>query len=126
MVERRAPRWSELRELVRPRRLPGDATDRRLAAAATVGDLREIARRRVPRAVFDYTDGAAGAELSLRRAREAFARVEFRPSVLRDVSVVDPSTTVLGRPSALPLVFAPTGFTRLMHTQGEVAVGRVA
>jgi L-lactate dehydrogenase (cytochrome) len=126
VVERRAPRWSELRELVRPRRLPGDATDRRLAAAATVGDLREIARRRVPRAVFDYTDGAAGAELSLCRAREAFARVEFRPSVLRDVSVVDPSTSVLGRPSALPLVFAPTGFTRLMHTDGEVAVGRVA
>src|SRR3712207_4660219 len=99
---------------------------RSLAAAATVGDLREIARRRVPRAVFDYTDGAAGAETSLRRSREAFQRLEFRPSVLRDVSVVDPSTTVLGRPSALPLVFAPTGFTRLMHTEGEAAVGRVA
>ncbi|MGY1591341.1 alpha-hydroxy acid oxidase [Geodermatophilus sp. SYSU D00708] len=126
MVERRVPRWSELRELVRPRPLSGDATDRRLAAAATVGDLRTIARRRVPRAVFDYTDGAAGAEESLRRSREAFTRLEFRPSVLRDVSVVDPSTTVLGRPAALPLVFAPTGFTRLMHTEGESAVGRVA
>ena len=79
VVERRLPRWSELRELVRPRRLPGDATDRRLARAATIGDLREIARRRVPRAVFDYTDGAAGAEISLRRSREAFERVEFRP-----------------------------------------------
>ena len=79
MVERRVPRWSELRELARPRRPPGDATDRRLARAATVGDLREIARRRVPRAVFDYTDGAAGAEISLRRSRAAFERVEFRP-----------------------------------------------
>ena len=97
MVERRVPRWSELRELVRLRRLPGHATDRRLAAAATIGDLRETARRRVPRAVFDYTDGAAGAEVSLQRAREAFGRVEFRPSVLRDVSVVDPSTVLLGR-----------------------------
>jgi L-lactate dehydrogenase (cytochrome) len=126
MVERRAPRWSELRELVRPRRLPGDATDRRLARAATVGDLREQARRRAPRAVFDYTDGAAGAEISLRRMRDAFARVEFCPSVLRDVSAVDPSTTVLGAGAALPLAFAPTGFTRLMHTEGEVAVGRVA
>lgn len=126
MVERRVPRWSEFSELIRPRRLPGDATDRRLARAATVADLREMARRRVPRAVFDYTDGAAGAEISLRRSREAFERVEFFPSVLRDVSVVDPSTTILGAPSALPLVFAPTGFTRLMHTEGEPAVARVA
>jgi len=126
VVQRRVPRWSEFSELIRPRRLPGDATDRRLARAATIGDLREIARRRVPRAVFDYTDGAAGAEISLRRSREAFERVEFCPQVLRDVSVVDPSTTVLGAPSSLPLVFAPTGFTRLMHTEGEPAVARVA
>jgi L-lactate dehydrogenase (cytochrome) len=124
--ERRLPRWSELRDLTRPRRLPGDATDRRLARAATVADLREIARRRVPRAVFDYTDGAAGAELSLRRSRAAFERVEFRPRVLRDVTAADPSTTVLGARAALPLAFAPTGFTRLMHTEGEIAVGRVA
>jgi L-lactate dehydrogenase (cytochrome) len=126
VVERRVPRWSEFSELIRPRRLSGDATDRRLARAATIEDLRGIARRRVPRAVFDYTDGAAGAEISLRRSREAFQRVEFCPSVLRDVSVVDASTTVLGAPSALPLVFAPTGFTRLMHTEGEPAVARVA
>jgi len=126
VVERRLPRWSELREVVRPRRLPGDATARRLARAATVGDLREIARRRVPRAVFDYTDGAAGAEISLRRSREAFERVEFAPRVLRDVSAVDPSTTLLGARTDLPLVLAPTGFTRLMHTDGEPAVARVA
>jgi L-lactate dehydrogenase (cytochrome) len=126
VVERRVPRWSEFSELVRPRRLPGDATDRRLARAATIGDLRELARRTVPRAVFDYTDGAAGAEISLRRSREAFERIEFCPRVLRDVSVVDPSTTLLGAPSALPLAFAPTGFTRLMNSEGESAVGRVA
>jgi L-lactate dehydrogenase (cytochrome) len=126
LVERRVPRWSELTELVRVRRLPGDGTDRRLARAVDVTDLREIARRRVPQAVFDYTDGAAGAEISARRSREAFERVEFRPSVLRDVAVVDPSSTILGAPSALPLAFAPTGFTRLMHTEGEPAVARVA
>ena len=126
MVERRVPRWSEFSELVRPRRVPGDAIDRRLARAATIGDLRELARRTVPRAVFDYTDGAAGAEISLRRSREAFERIEFCPRVLRDVSVVDPSTTLLGARSALPLAFAPTGFTRLMHSEGESAVGRVA
>jgi L-lactate dehydrogenase (cytochrome) len=126
VVERQLPRWSELRQVVRPRRIAGDATARRLARAATVGDLREIARQRVPRAVFDYTDGAAGAEISLRRSREAFERVEFCPRVLRDVSAVDPSTTLLGGRSELTLVFAPTGFTRLMHTDGESAVGRVA
>lgn len=126
MVQRRVPQWSELRELIRPRPVSGSAVERRLARAPTISDLREQARRTVPRAVFDYTDGAAGAELSLARAREAFRRVEFRPSVLRDVATVDTSTTILGRPSALPLVFAPTGFTRLMHTEGESAVARVA
>jgi L-lactate dehydrogenase (cytochrome) len=101
-------------------------TQRRLSRALTVDDLRTAARRRTPRAVFDYTDGAAEAETSLRRAREAFERVEFQPRVLRDVTDVDPTTTVLGRPSALPLAFAPTGFTRMMHHQGERAVVRVA
>src|SRR4051812_39102718 len=124
VVERRMPRWSELEELIRPRRPAGPGSDRRLARAATVADLREMARRRVPRAVFDYTDGAAGEEISLRRSRAAFERVEFCPSVLRDVAVVDPATTVLGAASALPFAFAPTGFTRLMHTEGEPAGGR--
>jgi L-lactate dehydrogenase (cytochrome) len=100
--------------------------ERRLAGAASVADLRLLARRRAPRAVFDYTDGAAGDEIGLRRSRQAFGRVEFRSRVLRDVSDVDPTTTILGRPSALPLVFAPTGFTRMMHTEGEPAVARVA
>jgi L-lactate dehydrogenase (cytochrome) len=126
MTRRRLPRWSEFAPLLRVRRLPGDRTDRRLARAVTVDDLREVARRRTPRAVFDYTDGAAGDELSLRRSRDAFARVEFVPSVLRDVSTVDTSTTLLGHPSTLPLAFAPTGFTRMMHHEGETAVARVA
>ena len=85
-----------------------------------------MAKRRTPRAVFDYTDGGAGREVGLRRSRAAFDRVEFVPSVLRDVSSVDVSTTVLGRPAALPLVLAPTGFTRMMNHQGEPAVGRAA
>jgi L-lactate dehydrogenase (cytochrome) len=103
-----------------------DPTARRLASAASIRDLRLLARRRAPRAVFDYTDGGAGDEISLRRSRAAFAAVEFQPRVLRDVAAVDPSAVVLGRPAALPLVFAPTGFTRMMHTQGEPAVARVA
>jgi L-lactate dehydrogenase (cytochrome) len=126
MARRRLPRWSEFAPLLRPRRLPGDRTDRRLARALTVADLRDLARRRAPRAVFDYADGGAGDEHSLRRARTAFGRVEFAPRVLRDVSSVDTSTTLLGRPATLPLVFAPTGFTRMMHHEGEPAVARVA
>lgn len=126
MVQRRFPRPSELRPLLRPAPFVRDATERRLARAASIGDLRTIARRRTPRAVFDYTDGAADAELSLRRAQGAFARVEFSPTVLRDVSSVDTSRDILGSRSALPFAFAPTGFTRMMHQEGERAVVSVA
>ena len=115
-----------MQEVLRPARVPLHATDRRLARAASIADLRRLARRRAPRAVFDYTDGAAGEELSLSRSREAYSRVEFSPRVLQDVSGVDTSTTILGKPSAAPWAFAPTGFTRMMHTEGESAVGRVA
>jgi L-lactate dehydrogenase (cytochrome) len=127
MVHRRLPNPSELRELLRPAPLTLDATERRLSRAASIADLRTLARRRAPRAVFDYTDGAAGVgELALRRARETFARLEFHPSVLHDVSKVNPATTILGKPSAQPFALAPTGFTRMMHTEGERAVVAVA
>jgi L-lactate dehydrogenase (cytochrome) len=92
----------------------------------TINDLRTLARRRTPRAVFDYTDGAAEAEISLARARRLFRDLELRPSVLRDVSAVDTTATLLGRPSRWPFAFAPTGFTRLMHHEGECVVARVA
>jgi L-lactate dehydrogenase (cytochrome) len=126
MTARHLPRWSELQPLLHTRRPQLSPTERRLAAAASIPDLRLLARRRAPRAVFDYTDGAAGEEVALRRSRHAYARVEFLPQVLQDVSVVDAATTVLGKPTAAPLVFAPTGFTRMMHTEGEPAVARVA
>ena len=125
MTRRRAPRWSELRPLLRTAPVTWGA-EGRVARAGSITDLRTIARRRTPRAVFDYTDGAAGEEVSLRRSRAAFERVEFRPSVLRDVSDVDPSVPVLGSPSAQPFAFAPTGFTRMMQHEGEPAVARVA
>lgn len=80
----------------------------------------------MPRAVFDYVDGAAEAEISLRRARHTFRDLEFLPSVLQDVRHVDLGVTVLGRPSPSPFAFAPTGFTRMMHSDGERAVARVA
>ncbi|MFI0467594.1 alpha-hydroxy-acid oxidizing protein [Saccharopolyspora sp. 5N102] len=126
MVKRQLPRWSELRPLLRVKPPQLNTTERRLSAAHSIADLRAIARRRTPRAVFDYTDGAAEAEISLRRARQAFRNVEFRPSVLQDVSKVDTSRTVLGSRSELPFSFAPTGFTRMMNHEGEPAVARVA
>jgi L-lactate dehydrogenase (cytochrome) len=126
MTDRRRPRWSELQPLLRPRATQLSTVERRLAAAASVRDVRLLARRRAPRAVFDYTDGAAGEEISLGRSRQVYERIEFQPTVLRDVSAVDTSTTVLGREAALPLMFGPTGFTRMMHTEGEPAVARVA
>ncbi len=126
MTRRRLPRPSEVRPYLRTGPIHLSPVERRLASAATIWDLRKVARRHVPRAVFDYTDGAAETETSLRRSREAYARIEFVPSVLRDVSSIDLSTTILGRPSTMPLVFAPTGFTRLMHQEGEPAVTRVA
>jgi L-lactate dehydrogenase (cytochrome) len=123
---RRLPRWSELRPLLRVEPIRFDATERRLAKAVSIADLRAIARRRTPRSVFDYVDGAAEQEISLARARRAFAEVEFWPRVLRDVAQVDASRTVVGSPSTLPLVLAPTGFTRMMHHEGERAVARAA
>ncbi|MGH3471425.1 MAG: alpha-hydroxy acid oxidase [Nocardioidaceae bacterium] len=126
MTRRRLPRWSEIRPLLQTQKMTLDATERRLSVAASVADLRRIARRRTPRSVFDYVDGAAEQELSLARARAAYRRVEFHPQVLHDVEAVDTSTTILGRWSALPIVLAPTGFTRMMNHEGEPAVARVA
>ncbi|WP_425556600.1 alpha-hydroxy acid oxidase [Garicola koreensis] len=98
-----------------------NGTRRRLKAALTIEDLRTIAKRRTPKAAFDYTEGAAEGEISLARARQAFEDVEFNPSILRDVSDVDTTREVFGGPSALPFGIAPTGFTRLMQTEGETA-----
>lgn len=126
MVRRRLPRPSELRPLLRPAPIVWDATERRLARAACIGDLRVIARRRTPRAVFDYADGSADSEITLRRARQAYLRVEFNPSVLRDVSRVDTTREILGGRCALPFALAPVGFLRMMQHEGERASASVA
>jgi L-lactate dehydrogenase (cytochrome) len=115
-----------LRSVLRFRRLELDPVARRLARAASVADLRAIAQRRLPRGVFDYIDGGAEDERTMAANMAAFAGVTFRPRVLRDVGDVDPSTTLLGRPLPLPLVLAPTGFTRIADPDGELAVARAA
>jgi L-lactate dehydrogenase (cytochrome) len=121
MTDRQFPRPRELRPLLQFRRPELSATRRRLAAALTIEDLRLIARRRTPRAAFDYTDGGADGEVSLARARQGFADVEFHPRILRDVTTVGTGVEVLGGPAALPFGIAPTGFTRMMQTEGELA-----
>lgn len=123
-LTRRRPRAAEIARFVGPTFRRGTAD--RWARVCTVEDFRRLARRRTPTAVFDYVEGAAEEELSKRRAVAAFERVEFSPHVLRDVSAVDPSTTILGRTASLPIVFGPTGFTRMMHAAGESAVARAA
>ncbi|MGV0748357.1 alpha-hydroxy-acid oxidizing enzyme [Mycolicibacter heraklionensis] len=125
-MQRRVPRIGELAPLIRFRRPRLNRTARHLESALTVEDLRLLAKRRTPRAAFDYTDGAAEDEISLERARQAFRDIEFHPAILRDVSKVDTSREVLGAPVALPFAIAPTGFTRLMHTAGELAGARAA
>ena len=121
MVQRRIPKYKDLRPLMNFATPELNAKKRRLQSALTIADLRDIAQRRTPKAAFDYTEGAAEAEISLKRARQAFEDIEFTPSILRDVSTVDMSSEVLGGRVALPFGIAPTGFTRMMQTEGEIA-----
>lgn len=125
-ITRRIPTWGAVAPLLGFRRPVWNRVERRLSQALSVKDLARIARRTTPRSVFDYVHGAAEEELSIARARRAFAQVEFEPRVLRDVAEVDTSTTILGRPASFPLIMAPTGFTRMMQHEGEIAVARAA
>jgi len=126
VVKRRMPKAGDLAPLIRFRKPRFDRVQRHLDDALTIEDLRRLAKRRTPKAAFDYTDGAAEDEVSIHRARQAFRDIEFHPSILRDVSNVRTDWQVLGGPVALPFAIAPTGFTRLMHTDGELAGARVA
>ena len=112
MAKRRFPRPKELAPLLKFQTPTLDFKKRRLEKALTIWDLRDIAKRRTPKAPFDYTDGSAEAELSLGRARQAFEDIEFHPAISRDVSQVSTSWDVLGKSVALPFGIAPTGFTR--------------
>ena len=120
-MKRQMPKRRDLAPLLKFRKPTLSLKQRRLESALTIDDLRRIAKRRTPKPAFDYTDGAADGEVSLARAREAFADVQFNPAILRDVSSVDTSREVLGGRVALPFGIAPTGFTRMMHAEGEIA-----
>lgn len=120
-VKRQIPKVRDLAPLMQFRAPSLDLKRTRLERALTIEDVRRIAKRRTATAPFDYCDGSAEGELSIRRARQAWRDVEFHPSILRDVSQVDTSVEVLGRRSALPFGIAPTGFTRMMQAEGEAA-----
>jgi len=121
MVTRQVPKPGELLDLMKFKKPELNGKKRRLDSALTIDDLRTIAKRRTPKAAFDYTDGSAEQEISLSRARQAFEDIEFSPSILRGTEIVDTSCQIFGGPSALPFGIAPTGFTRLMQTEGETA-----
>lgn len=115
-----------LRSVLRFRRFELSATKRRLQRAASIEDLRRMARRRVPGGVFDYIDGGAEDEVALDRNTRGFREIEFVPRVLRDMGNVDTTGTILGKQVPFPLILAPTGFTRIAHPPGELAVARAA
>ncbi|MBU6352528.1 MAG: alpha-hydroxy-acid oxidizing protein [Actinomycetales bacterium] len=125
-LKRSFPRYSSLRNTLRFKPLILSGKKRRLTRALTIEDLRTLARKRTPKGPFDYTDGAAESESSLTRARNIYRDIEFVPNILRDVSTLDTSCTVLGERFELPFGIAPTGFTRMMHAEGEIAGARAA
>ena len=115
-----------LRSVLRFRRRARTRAERLRAQAVNIDDLRRLALRRLPSGVFDYIDGGAEDEVTMRANREAFRRWNFAPRVLRDMSQVDRSTTLLGRRLPFPLLLAPAGFTRMFDPDGELAVARAA
>ncbi|MGH3652079.1 alpha-hydroxy acid oxidase [Glutamicibacter sp.] len=125
-LKRQLPDVAELVSLIKFKLPSTSRRAARLAGAADIWDLRKIAKRRTPTAAFDYVDGAAGREITATRARAVFDGVELLPRILHGTAHSDLSTTIAGAPSALPFGIAPTGFTRFMHSEGEIGGSRAA
>ena len=124
-MKRQFPRWKNIKPLL-GWSLPKDPlADRKLKMVVNLAEMRLLSKKRVPKAVFDYVDGGANDELAYVRSQEIYSRVEFKAKVLRDVSKIDLTANIVGQKSALPIIFAPTGYTRMMHYQGEVMVAKV-
>lgn len=105
---------------------PSAGLARRLARCASIDDLRQLARARLPTALFDFVDGAAGAERTLRENREAYAAWDLVARFGIDVASRSAATTIAGRASSMPLAIAPTGLAGLLHPDGEIAMARAA
>ncbi len=124
-MKRQFPRWKNIKPLL-GWSLPKDLlADRKLKKVVNLAEMRLLSKKRVPKAVFDYVDGGANDELAFIRSQEVYSRVEFRARVLRDVSKIELTTNIVGQKSSLPIIFAPTGYTRMMHYQGEIMVAKV-
>ena len=124
-MKRQLPRWKNIKPLLGWSFPKFKNNDRRLNSAINISDLRVLAKSRVPKAVFDYVDGGANDEIAYARSQEIYSRIEFKARVLRDVSKIDLYAEILGNTSALPIIFAPTGYTRMMHYKGEVMVAKI-
>jgi L-lactate dehydrogenase (cytochrome) len=111
----------EVLELIQLRRFERDPVQRLLDRCHMPDDFRAVARRKLPRAVFDYVDGGADEEIALQANRDAFLRRKLRPQLLRDVSATDLTGELFDHPFGVPLGLAPTGYTRMMHPTGEVS-----
>ena len=94
--------------------------------AINIDDLRQRARRRLPRAVFDFVDGGAADEVTLRRNRDAFRELTFRPRVLVDASTRDQSTAIFGQRIESPVIVAPTGMAGICWPYGEIVAAQAA
>ena len=94
--------------------------------AVNIADLRALAKRRLPKAVFDYLDGGADGEITLRENCAAFAELTFRPRQAVSFAQYDTRTTVLGSEISFPAMLAPVGYSRLMHPGGEIAAAAAA
>jgi len=124
-MKRQFPRWKNIKPLLGWSLPKFPLEDRKLKRAVNLQELRLLARKRVPKAVFDYVDGGANDEISYQRSAETFSKVEFHARVLRDVSKIDLTTKIAGKNSSLPIIFAPTGYTRMMNYEGEPMVAQV-
>jgi L-lactate dehydrogenase (cytochrome) len=111
----------EVLELVQMRRFERDPVQRLLNRIHSPDDFRAVAKRKLPKAVFDYVDGGADEEIAMQANRDAFKRRKLRPHLLRDVSVTDLTGELFGHPFQVPIGLAPTGYTRMMHPTGEVS-----
>jgi len=92
----------------------------------TAGDYRRLAEKRLPRFLFDYVDGGAGDEQSMRANEQDFFRIKLRQRVMRDVSHVDTGTALFGQAMSMPLILAPVGLAGMMGRRGEVQGARGA
>jgi isopentenyl diphosphate isomerase/L-lactate dehydrogenase-like FMN-dependent dehydrogenase len=124
-MKRQFPRWKNIKPLLGWSLPKFPLEDPKLKRVVNLQEMRLLARKRVPKAVFDYVDGGANDEISYQRSAETFSKVQFHARVLRDVSKIDLTTKIAGKESSLPIIFAPTGYTRMMNYEGEPMVAQI-